>query len=185
MSAKCIRYFTAVTTLILLLTGADPSPAEEATSAAAVQLSGTEGEPITLTAAELKKLPRTTVDAVDRAGKAVKFSGVAVHHLLEKAKAPLGESLRGERMRLFVCVEAKDKYGAVFALPEFDPAFTDRVIILADEQDGQPLGEGKGPYQIIVPGEKRHSRWVRMVEKIRVLDSKALLEKAPATTQSK
>ena len=174
MSKSWIQFFTVISGLAALSCCALRLPADEAVPTASIQLSGPEGEPFTLTAAELKKLPRTTVDAVDRGGQPVKYSGVAVHHLLEKAKAPFGESLRGEKMRLFVSVEAKDKYRAVFALPEFDPAFTDRVIILADEQNGQPLEEGKGPFQIIIPGEKRHSRWVRMVEKIRVLDSKLL-----------
>ena len=171
------RCFAALLALSILPFVTGRLTADEANSTAAVQLSAPDGKPITVTTADLAKLPRTTVDAVDRGGQSVKYSGVAIHHLLDKVKAPLGESLRGERMRLFVSVEAKDKYRAVFALPEFDPAFTDRVIILADQQDGQPLGEGKGPFQIIVPGEKRHSRWVRMVEKIRVLDSKDLDDK--------
>ena len=49
-------------------------------------------------------------------------------------------------------------YRAVFALPELDPDFNDRVILLADRRDGQALSAKDGPLQIIVPGEKRHSR---------------------------
>ena len=68
-------------------------------------------------------------------------------------------------------VDARDEYRAVFALPEFDADFTDRIIILAYERDGMPLDEKTGPLQIIVPGEKKHERWVRMVKEIRVSDS--------------
>lgn len=66
---------------------------------------------------------------------------------------------------------AKDDYRAVFALTEFDSDFTDRTIILAYERDGKPLDDHATPFQIIVPGEKRHTRWVRMVKTIKVLDS--------------
>jgi hypothetical protein len=51
----------------------------------------------------------------------------------------------------------------VFALPEFDPDFTDRVIILADRRDRHALAAKEGPFRQIVAGEKRHARWVREV----------------------
>ena len=66
-------------------------------------------------------------------------------------------------MRLFVIVEASDGYQAVFALPEFDPPFTDRVIILADRKNGKVMQSPEGPLRLIVDGEKRHARWVREV----------------------
>jgi hypothetical protein len=70
-----------------------------------------------------------------------------------------------------VTVDAHDEDRAVFALPEFDADFTDRVILLADERDEEPLDAQTGTFPIIVPGEKKHARWVRMVKEIRVLDS--------------
>ena len=57
---------------------------------------------------------------------------------------------------------------AVFALAELDPAFTDRVILLADHRDGKALSTRDGPFQIIVPGEKKHARWVRQVIRLKV-----------------
>ena len=71
-------------------------------------------------------------------------------------------------MKLYVLVKARDGYAAVFALPEFDLGFTDRVIVLADQRDGHPLGNVEGPLRIIVPGEKRHARWVRQVIDIEI-----------------
>jgi len=69
-------------------------------------------------------------------------------------------------MKLYVVVEAKDGYQAVFALPEFDPAFTDNVIVLADTRDDKPLNDVEGPFRMIVPADKRHARWVRQVTAI-------------------
>ncbi len=40
--------------------------------------------------------------------------------------------LRGSQLKLYLLVAASDGYRAVFALPEFDPDFTDQVILLAD-----------------------------------------------------
>jgi len=51
----------------------------------------------------------------------------------------------------------------VFALPELDPAFSDRIILLADRRDGKLLAGKEGPLRVIVPGEKRHARWIRQV----------------------
>lgn len=135
------------------------------------QLIGTDSRPLTVTAAELKAMPRTTVEVTDRKGQSVKYNGVAMTHILAKAKVPQGNELRDHWLRGFISVEAKDDYRVVFALPELDPAFTDRTVLFADEQDGQPLGEEQGPFQIIVPSEKRHARWIKMVTRIRVLDS--------------
>ena len=48
------------------------------------------------------------------------------------------------------------------------PGFTDRVILLADRRDGKPLSAREGPFQVIVPGEKKHARWVRQVIRLKV-----------------
>ena len=64
-------------------------------------------------------------------------------------------------MALYLLVEATDGYRVVFALPELDPAFKDRAGLLADRRDGQPLAAAEGPLRLVVPGEKRHARWVR------------------------
>ena len=157
---------------------------EEKTESVSLQIVAVDSTAITLTAEDLKKLPRTSVEVVDRSGKKINYSGVTVHQLLAKVHAPLGEELRGAALRCYVSVKAKDEYRAVYALCEFDPAYTDRTILLADEQDGKPLGEDVGPFQIIVPDEKRHSRWVRQVVRIRVMESRVFDEDLPTTPKS-
>jgi hypothetical protein len=73
-----------------------------------------------------------------------------------------------ETLTITVIVDATDGYRAVFALAELDPEITDRVILLADTKDGQPLSPREGPFRIIVPGEKRAARWVRQVTAVTV-----------------
>ena len=62
--------------------------------------------------------------------------------------------------------EASDGYRVLFSIAELDARFTDRVVILADRKDGQPLPAAEGPYRLIVPGEKRPARWARQVTRI-------------------
>src|SRR5499433_1323957 len=112
---------------------------------------------------DLATLPRREVRARDRDGTEATFAGVALVDLLRLAGVPLGEKLRGSNMALYLLVEAADGYRVVFALPELDPAFTERVVLLADHRDGQLLATMEGPLRLVVPAEKRHARWVRQV----------------------
>jgi hypothetical protein len=121
-----------------------------------------------LSAADLAKLKHQTVRAKRHDGVESQFEGVPLVDILAKAGVPVGSDLRGSAMALYLVVEASDGYRAAFALAELDPAFTDRVILLADRRDGQPLSARDGPLQIVVPGEKKHARWVRQAIKLKV-----------------
>lgn len=71
--------------------------------------------------------------------------------VLKLAGVKFGKQMRGKSLALFLVAEAADNYRAVFALPELDHAFTDRVILLADKRDGRPL---VAPLRIVVPDDK-------------------------------
>jgi hypothetical protein len=148
------------------------SPSVIAADEPILKLIGRDDKIVELKASELAGLPRTEVAAQDRDGKAITYSGVELSTLLAKLDVPKGEKLRGEWLRTFVLVSAEDGYEAVFALPEFDDLFTNQKIILADQLNGKPLEAKAAPFQIIVPNEKRHARWVRMVKEIRIVDSR-------------
>ena len=154
-----------------LARGQEPAPKVQQTLAPAgpsLRVQGEIATPLQLTAAELAHFPRQSVTAKAHDGKESRYEGVAVFEILKKAGLPTGKELRGKAVALYLVVEASDGYRAVFALPEFDPAFTNQVILLADRRDGQPLSFHEGPLQIIVPGEKRHARWVRQVITLRI-----------------
>ena len=122
-----------------------------------------------LKAADIAAMTHQDITLNDH-GKTVKFSGVPVKLLLEKAGVMFGESLRGKALANCLLVEAADGYRVVIALPELDPGFTDRVILLADRADGQPLDSKQGPFRVIVPGEKRPARWVRQVTTLKIVE---------------
>ena len=65
-------------------------------------------------------------------------------------------------------VEAADGYKAVFAWAEVDPALTDKTIYLVTRRDGKPLSARDGPFELVAPGEKKNTRWVRQVTALTV-----------------
>jgi DMSO/TMAO reductase YedYZ molybdopterin-dependent catalytic subunit len=149
-------------------TVADSKTASPADSGVILQVTGEVVRPLDLSAGELAKAPRQSVDAKSHDGTVSRYEGVALVEILAKAGVPVGKDLRGKAMAVYLVVEAADDYRAVFALAELDPLFTDRVILLADRRDGKPLSDREGPLQVVVPGEKKHARWVRQVIRLRV-----------------
>ena len=119
--------------------------------------------PLKLTAADLAKLPRRSVRAKDHDGKESEFEGSPLVEVLKLAGVKFGEGLRGKNLALYLVGEASDGYRAVYALPELDPAYTDKVVILVDKRDGKALDAKEGPLRIVVPDEKMRARWVRQV----------------------
>ena len=134
---------------------------------AAISIDNGAGKTVSLTAEDLSKLPTQTIRASEH-GTTATFEGALLPDVLAKAEVPLGEKLRGKAMAQYLLVEAADGYRAVFALPELDPAFTDRKIYLVWKRDGKPLSEKEGPFRIVVPDEKRPARWVRQVVSLKV-----------------
>lgn len=121
-----------------------------------------------LSAADLKAMTRVKVSAKDHDGVAREYEGVAMQTLLAKAGAPLGGELRGKNMTLVVIAEAGDGYHAVFSLAELDADFSNTQVLVADMEDGKPLDAQHGPLRLVVPGDKRQGRWVRMLKTISV-----------------
>jgi hypothetical protein len=108
--------------------------------------------------------------ATTGSGSSAIFEGVSLRAVLERAGVGFGETLRGKRLASCLLVEAADGYRVVIALPELDPAFTDKQVVLAFLKDGKPLEEKEGPYRIVIPDEKRMARWVRQVTTLKIVD---------------
>jgi hypothetical protein len=118
-----------------------------------------------LTLADFAALPHTKTTAPSE-GTAHSFEGVLVSDVLKKAGQPFGEQLRKGQLVKYAVFTAHDGYRVLFALPEFDPAFTPARALIADRMDGQLLPEKKGPLWLIVPDEKTAARSVYMLERI-------------------
>jgi DMSO/TMAO reductase YedYZ molybdopterin-dependent catalytic subunit len=139
-----------------------------AQEAPAIRIGGAVKEPLSLTAADLAKLPWARVNTKGD-GIAVTYEGVWLHEVSKKAGAPGGTELRGKAMASYVVAEAKDGYQVVFSLAEIDPMFTNNEILLADRADGKPLIGRQGPFRLVAPKEKRGARSIRMLTKLDVV----------------
>jgi DMSO/TMAO reductase YedYZ molybdopterin-dependent catalytic subunit len=125
-----------------------------------IKVEGEVTKPLTLTMADLSKMKRADASMKDRDGKNYKYSGVPVTEILKEAGVTIGKELRGENLSKYLLVKAADGYEVLFSLAELDSSFTDRIVILADQQEGKLLPAGKGPFRMVVPGEKKPARCV-------------------------
>jgi len=129
------------------------------------------GEKLSLSAADLAKLPQNELVAKDHRGEEAKYTGVLLADVLKSAGVSLGEKLRGRLLMNVVIVEAADKYSVAFSLPEVDPEWSHAVVLIATSRNGGPLDAQHGPFQIVSSADKRHSRWVKNVARLTVRDA--------------
>jgi DMSO/TMAO reductase YedYZ molybdopterin-dependent catalytic subunit len=143
-------------------------PAAVGTGPATIKVEGEVTHPLQLSLADLGKMKKVEVKAADRDGKEHTYTGIPLSDILQQAGVTMGPQLRGENMAKYLLVKSADGYEVLFSLPELDSTYTNRVIILADQVDGAPLPANKGPFRIVVPGEKKPARWIWQVTTLSV-----------------
>jgi DMSO/TMAO reductase YedYZ molybdopterin-dependent catalytic subunit len=140
---------------------------------AQLKIGGAVSTPLTLTIADLRKMPRTTIHVENPHDKKSEvYEGVLLEELLHRAGAPHGEQLRGPLMTAYVVAEAEDGYKVVFALAELDSGIMNSEVLVADTLDGAPIDAKRGPLRLVAPHDKRPARWVRMLKSITVASPK-------------
>jgi len=129
-----------------------------------------DGRTAVFSAADLAAMHHITVKALDGHDRKVhEYTGIAAHDVLAQVGVPSGEKMRGPALRLIVIARAKDGYEVALSLAEFDEMFSDRQILLVDQEDGLPLPQKVGPLHLLLPGDKRTARWARMVNSLEVV----------------
>lgn len=131
-------------------------------------LKGPAGQTATLTAAELKGLPRTSF-TFDAHGEKHVYEGPLLIDVLAKVGTPTGKAIHGPEMADVVLVKAQDGYQVAFGLAELDPGTRPNRIILADRADGAPLAGKDGAFKLVVEGDLRPARSARMITEVEVL----------------
>ena len=127
------------------------------------------GKQVVLSRGDIEGLTHIQITAGASSDPAT-FEGVTLKSVLEKAGVSFGGSLKGKRLASGLMVEAADGYRVLIALPELDPDFTDKQILLVFRRNGKPLDEKEGPYRIVIPDEKKMARWVRQVTLLKIVD---------------
>jgi DMSO/TMAO reductase YedYZ molybdopterin-dependent catalytic subunit len=142
----------------------------EAAKDAVLSVRGNVEHSLSLTLADLKRLPRKSLKVTNpHEGKEAMYEGVPLIEILKEAGVPLGSEMRGPALATYVEASAKDGYRVLFSLPELDPDFEDSDILVADTMNGAPLPDGAGPLRLVAPHEKRPARWIRMLTELRVV----------------
>ncbi len=137
--------------------------------AASVIVQRIDGSTVTLSAVELRALPRETFTAMDH-DRPVSFTGTDVRALLKSAGVQPVEGLRGAQLRGVLLVQAADGYAAAYALAELDPGIGNKRVYLVDRVGDAPLEAAAGPWRVVTPGEARPARWVRQVTRLSVVE---------------
>ena len=125
---------------------------------AIIKVSGEVTKPLSLSVSNIAKMKHTTAILKDHDGKQHTYAGVAIQDILNVAGVTTGSQLRGKNLTKYLLVKCADGYQVVFSVAELDSSFSNRVVILADELEGNPLPVAKGPFRLIVPGEKKPAR---------------------------
>jgi len=157
--------FPAFAALVLLVRAA----AAQAPAQASLQLVSDSGTTVEIPLDSLRRMPQVELRGQIHDGPELVFRGPALDAVLALAGAPQGRDLRGPALRLVVLAEARDGYAVVYSLAELSPDLGARKGIVAVEQDGQPLNEKDGPLRIVIEGEKRPARWIRQLERLRIV----------------
>jgi hypothetical protein len=143
------------------------SAAAAGDNSSSVALTGLDGQQSTLTLPELDALPRVKISANEH-GTLHVFEGALLGDVLAKVGAPAGKAIHGAELADVVIVEARDGYKVALDLAGTDAAMRTARVILADRMDGSALDADKGPFQLVVEGDLRPARAVRMVSVIHI-----------------
>lgn len=97
------------------------------------------------------------------------FKGVLLADILTEAGITLGSLLPKENLIKHILVSAADCYQVIFSVAEVDPEFSVDATLLTYEVDGSPLPKDAGLFRLVVPGDQKHSQWVRDITSIKII----------------
>lgn len=136
--------------------------ATESSSRLTIHGIGGTGTSTTLSVSDLSKLPQKTGKAKDH-GTSATFEGALLTDVLRKVDLPLGEKFDSTCASYYLIAEAQGGYDAVFAWAELDSTFMNKSVYVVTKRNGKPLSNKDGPFQLLVPGEKRPARGLRQL----------------------
>lgn len=151
---------------------ATPVASPAATAPESVEFAGLLERAGPLSIADLKGMPVEMVDVTYETRDGAEqhtFTGTRLYPLLESLGPIVGPDERNPWLTRSVVVTANDGYRVLLSGGELDSDFGNAPIILAWEQDGQPLIGEDGPVRLVTPGDTRGGRYVYGVVRIEVL----------------
>jgi hypothetical protein len=143
--------------------------AAEAGRAQSLAVTGLDGKAHVFDAAELAALPQAEASLKAKDGPTHVYRGPVLSSLLQAAGAPSGKALRGPDMADVVLVSGKDGYRVAFGLAETEASIRAGAMLVALTEDGKAFDDTEGPLRLVVAGDLRPARSVRMVAAVKVI----------------
>jgi hypothetical protein len=135
---------------------------------AVLKVEGAVPAPLSLTAEDLAKMPRTTASLASDGGTDT-YEGVLLYDILVKAGWQFGHMPAGKGVPVCILATAKDGFQAVYSIGEIDPELAGEKVIVADKLNGQPLPGRYKPFRIVSPQDKKHARSIYSLVKMEVI----------------
>lgn len=135
--------------------------------------------PKTYTLDDLRAMPFTDVviQGVDDARSRV-YRGVALYDLLMDADPQFDDRRPADPLNWYALVSAADDTSAIVAWAEIDPSFEGKPVIVAYQQDGQPLSYQTGMARLVVPFDRRGTRGIANISSISLLRAQGVANTA-------
>jgi DMSO/TMAO reductase YedYZ molybdopterin-dependent catalytic subunit len=133
-------------------------------------LTGEVNNPAIYDKVSLGRLPHSVVNVTFLAkggSQSSSFRGVPLWNLLTAAGIKSDHTRRGRFQ--YVEITGTDCYQVVLAIAELDPNFAGEQVLVADSQNGSPLGSNAGFARLVVPGDKFGGRSTFWIDRIEVL----------------
>jgi DMSO/TMAO reductase YedYZ molybdopterin-dependent catalytic subunit len=146
-------------------------PATTLAQAPALEIAGGVQRPGAHSIADLSGLPADTATGGGRAEDVGLYRGIALWSLLQHVGIAVDSTRRGDLMRKVVVAQGADGYQAVFSLGELHPDYGNSRVLVAWERNGEALAPDRGPFRLVVPDDRRHSRNVYRLVRLRVADA--------------
>lgn len=133
-----------------------------------LEVNGEVIQPLQLTLADVQQYTPYSITAhfqSDDRTVSTNFTGARLWDILQTAGLKPNAS---EKRR--VMARAGDKFRCLLRWHEINPDVAEHQILVAYEQDGQPLSAKYGPLRLVVPGDDQGRRYLRGLARITVLD---------------
>ena len=129
---------------------------------------GQVAHPRTLTVEDLRQFAEQRVRARFGSGdgrEEHRYRGALLLDVLQAAQPQFDSETKNDALRHAVLVTASDGYQAALAWGEIDPRFAATEVLLAYEEDRQPLARPR----LVVPSDERGGRYVTDVTRVSLL----------------
>ena len=165
--------------MLCLLLALLPLPGFAAPPAPGLQIAGAIAKPIGYSPSALRGQFGGSLQAITYTRKGIKHTAHAVPlwAVLQTAAPRVNPQIKNHVLQFVVLVSGQDGYTAAFSFGELAPAFGNKPVWLALDEDNKPLGEGTdGGVDLVVPDDVKAGRWVHSVMRVSVVDEAAVNE---------